>query len=198
MYKRQINKNKFDPFLLHGITGSGKTEIYIDAARYTIKQNKTVLILLPEISLTPQIAGRFKAVFKDSVALWHSKLTKSARAWTWKKICSQEYKIVIGARSAIFSPLKDIGLIIVDEEQENSYKQESPDPRYHARDVALVRGKINKSTVVLASATPSLESYYNYKNEKFNYLYLPERVGKAGYPTIHLVDMIKELSLIHI
>ena len=187
-----INKNKFDPFLLHGITGSGKTEIYIDAARYTIKQNKTVLILLPEISLTPQIAGRFKAVFKDSVAIWHSKLTKSARAWTWKKICSQEYKIVIGARSAIFSPLKDIGLIIVDEEQENSYKQESPEPRYHARDVALVRGKINKSTVVLASATPSLESYYNYKNEKFNYLYLPERVGKAGYPTIHLVDMIKE------
>ena len=117
---------------MHGITGSGKTEIYIDAARYTIKQNKTVLILLPEISLTPQIAGRFKAVFKDSVALWHSKLTKSARAWTWKKICSQEYKIVIGARSAIFSPLKDIGLIIVDEEQENSYKQESPEPRYHA------------------------------------------------------------------
>ena len=187
-----IDKNKFSPFLLHGITGSGKTEIYIEAARHAISQNKTVLILLPEIALTPQIAGRFKAIFKDSVALWHSRLTKSARLWTWKKICSQEYKIVIGARSAIFSPLNNVGLIIVDEEQENSYKQDSPEPRYHARDVALMRGKINNSTVLLCSATPSLESYYNYITKKFNYLYLPERVAGAAYPKIHIVDMIKE------
>ena len=187
-----IDKNKFSPFLLHGITGSGKTEIYIEAARHAISQNKTVLILLPEIALTPQIAGRFKAIFKDSVALWHSRLTKSARLWTWKKICSQEYKIVIGARSAIFSPLNNVGLIIVDEEQENSYKQDSPEPRYHARDVALMRGKINNSTVLLCSATPSLESYYNYITKKFNYLYLPERVAGAAYPKIHIVDMINE------
>ena len=141
-----IDSNQFKSFLLHGVTGSGKTEIYIEAARHVLKKNKTVIILLPEIALTPQIAGRFKAVFGEEVAIWHSKLSQSARSWTWKKICLGEYKVVIGARSSIFVPLKNIGMIIVDEEQEDSYKQESPDPRYHARDVALIRGKINKAT----------------------------------------------------
>ena len=186
-----IDSNQFKSFLLHGVTGSGKTEIYIEAARHVLKKNKTVIILLPEIALTPQIAGRFKAVFGEEVAVWHSKLSQSARSWTWKKICLGEYKVVIGARSSIFVPLKNIGMIIVDEEQEDSYKQESPDPRYHARDVALIRGKINKATVVLSSATPSLESYYNSKIKKLDYIYLSQRFS-GNYPTVDIVDMIKE------
>jgi primosomal protein N' (replication factor Y) len=187
-----MDKDEFNPFLLHGVTGSGKTEIYIEAARHAINQGKTVIMLLPEIALTPQISGRFKSVFGDKVAMWHSKLNQSARAWTWKRICAGDYKVVIGARSAVFSPLKNLGLIVVDEEQENSYKQESPAPRYHARDVSLMRGKIHNATVVLASATPSLESYYNYIHGKFKYIHLPERFGGAKYPHVHVVDMIKE------
>jgi len=187
-----MDKNEFRPFLLHGVTGSGKTEIYIEAARHAINQGKTVIMLLPEIALTPQIAGRFKSVFGDKVAMWHSKLSQSARAWTWKRICAGDYKVVIGARSAVFSPLKNLGLIVVDEEQENSYKQESPAPRYHAREVSLMRGKIHNATVVLASATPSLESYYNYIHDKFEYIHLPERFGGAKYPHVHVVDMMKE------
>jgi primosomal protein N' (replication factor Y) len=187
-----LDKNQFNPFLLHGVTGSGKTEIYIEATRHALDQNKTVVILLPEISLTPQIAGRFQAVFGDTVALWHSKLSQSARAWTWKRICAGYFKVVIGARSAIFTPLKDLGLIVVDEEQENSYKQDSRDPRYHARDVSLMRGKIHNAVVVLGSATPSLESYYNHIQGKFKYIHLPKRYGGAKYPSVHIVDLIKE------
>ncbi|MDP6756035.1 MAG: DEAD/DEAH box helicase family protein, partial [Candidatus Marinimicrobia bacterium] len=124
--KTSMDGDEFSPFLLHGVTGSGKTEIYIEAARHGIKQNKSIIMLLPEIALTPQIAGRFRAAFGDDVALWHSKLSQSARAWTWKKICAGDYKVVVGARSAIFAPLKNLGLVVVDEEQENAYKQDSP------------------------------------------------------------------------
>ena len=187
-----MDENKFNPILLHGVTGSGKTEIYIEAARHAIKINKTVIMLLPEISLTPQIAGRFRSAFGNDVALWHSKLSQGARAWTWKQICGGKFKVVIGARSAIFAPLKNVGLIVVDEEQESSYKQESPNPRYHARDVALMRGKLDNASVVLASATPSMESYYNYLNGKYEYIHLKERFGSAKYPKVHVVDMIKE------
>ena len=189
---KSIDKNKFESFLLHGVTGSGKTEIYIDAVRHCLLSGKTAIILLPEISLTPQIAGRFKSVFGNQIALWHSKLTQSQRSWTWTQICKGSFKVVIGARSAIFSPLKNLGLIVIDEEQESSFRQDSPEPRYHARDVALVRGTFEKSIVVLASATPSLESYYNYKQNKLKYLHLPERFGVAEYPTVHLVDMLSE------
>ena len=187
-----MDKNKFNPFLLHGVTGSGKTEIYIEAARHAIQLEKTVIMLLPEISLTPQIAGRFRSAFGDDVALWHSKLSQGGRAWTWKQICEGKFKVVIGARSAIFAPLKNVGLIVVDEEQESSYKQESPNPRYHARDVALMRGKLDNASVILASATPSMESYYNYLNGKYEYIHLKERFGGAKYPKVHVVDMIKE------
>ncbi len=186
------NENSFCPSLLHGVTGSGKTEIYIELVRQALEQGKTAIMLLPEISLTPQIAGRFRAVFGERVALWHSKLTPSARAWTWKQICRGQFKVVIGARSAIFAPLRNLGLIVVDEEQEQSYKQESPEPRYHARDVALMRGKLCQATVILASATPSLESYYNQVQSKLAYHYLPERFGGARYPRVHLVDMNQE------
>lgn len=187
-----LNKEIFLPFLLHGVTGSGKTEIYIEAVQHCLKINKTAIILLPEISLTPQIAGRFRAVFGDTIALWHSKLTVAQRSWTWKQICLGTYKVVIGARSAVFAPLKNIGLIVVDEEQEASFRQESPAPRYHARDVALMRAKLERAVVVLASATPSLETYYNYKSKKIKYLHLPERFGNATYPQIHLVDMLTD------
>ena len=188
----KLNSGEFSPTLLHGVTGSGKTEIYIEIVRQALAMNKSAILLLPEISLTPQIAGRFRAVFGDQVALWHSKLPHAARAWTWKQICAGEFKVVIGARSAVFAPLKNIGVIIIDEEQESSFKQESPAPRYHTRDVALMRGKLNNAVVIMSSATPSLESYYNHIQGKYSYLKLNERYGGAPYPQVHIVDMIKE------
>ncbi len=187
-----INAENFSPYLLHGVTGSGKTEIYIEAARKVLKKGKSAIILLPEISLTPQIAGRFKAAFGDTVTLWHSKLGQSERAWIWKQICAGDFKVVVGARSAVFMPLKNIGLIVMDEEQESSFKQESPDPRYHSREVALMRGKIDKSVVLLSSATPSLDSYYNQVKGKIDLLHLPKRFGGAKYPLVHVVDMNEE------
>ena len=147
---------------------------------------------MPEISLTPQIAGRFKAVFGDSVALWHSKLNQAQRSWTWKEVCRGNFKVVIGARSAVFLPVKNLGVIVVDEEQETTFQQDHPAPRYHARDVALMRAKKNKCIALLSSATPSLESYYNYLNDKLKYIHLPSRYGGAVYPDIHLIDMNKE------
>jgi primosomal protein N' (replication factor Y) len=187
-----VTERMFNPVLLHGVTGSGKTEIYVEIARQVLENDRSVIILLPEITLTPQIAGRFRAIFGDHVALWHSKLTPAARAWTWKGICRGDFKVVIGARSAIFAPLKDLGLIVVDEEQESSFKQDSPAPRYQARDVALMRGKMQDAIVLLSSATPSLESYYNQLYEKFSYYYLSERFGGAKYPQVRVVDMVKE------
>ena len=190
--KDSLEKKSYTPFLLHGVTGSGKTEIYIEAVKYCLSQGRTSIILLPEISLTPQIAGRFKSVFGATIALWHSKLTQKQRSLTWKEICKGTFKVIIGARSAIFSPLKNLGLIVIDEEQEASFRQDSPSPRYHARDVALMRARLNNSVILLASATPSLESYYNHQNMKLKYLHLPSRYGGAKYPIVHLVDMLKE------
>jgi primosomal protein N' (replication factor Y) len=187
-----VKKRGFNPVLLHGVTGSGKTEIYVEIARQVLEKERSVIILLPEITLTPQIAGRFRAIFGDRVALWHSKLTPAARAWTWKGMCRGDFNVVIGARSAIFAPLKDLGLIVVDEEQESSFKQDSPAPRYQARDVALMRGKMQDAIVLLTSATPSLESYYNQLYDKFSYHYLSERFGGAKYPQVRVVDMVKE------
>lgn len=187
-----LNSESYKPFLLHGVTGSGKTEIYVEAVRDCLSRKRTAIILLPEISLTPQIAGRFRAVFGDTVALWHSKLTKAQRSWTWKEICKGTFKVVIGARSAVFAPFKGLGLIVIDEEQESSFRQDSPAPRYHAREVALMRSTIEQSTVVISSATPSLESYYNHLHGKLKYLNLPERFGGAKYPKVHLVDMLSE------
>mgnify|MGYP001170874873 FL=1 len=184
-----VASNKFTPFLLHGVTSSGKTEIYIDIVRDNLKKGKSAIILLPEIVLTPQIAGRFRAEFGDTVGIWHSKLNNSMRSWTWNKIRTGDYKIVIGARSAIFAPTKDLGVIIIDEEQENSYKQDSSTPRYHARDVALMRAKINKIPILLSSATPSIESYYNQARLKYSYLQLKNRFGGAKYPKVKIVDM---------
>ena len=190
--RKYIKERKHSAILLHGVTGSGKTEIYLKIAQEILDQGKSIIILLPEIALTPQIAGRFRAVFGDLVGLWHSKLSASARAWTWRNICEDKYRVIVGARSAVFAPLKNLGLIVVDEEQESSYKQEEPEPHYHARDVALMRGVIEKAAIVLSSATPSLESYYNQIIGKFDYCYLPDRFNSALYPEVTVVDMIKE------
>jgi len=182
----------FYPYLLHGITGSGKTEVYLKLAQTTVEDGQSVLVLVPEIALTPQVAVRFRKAFGSRVALWHSRMTKAEKAWTWQQLKKREYSVVVGARSAIFAPLKNLGLIIVDEEQESSYKQENPAPRYHARDVAMVRGKQANAIVLLTSATPCLESYYNALQKKFTLLKLTKRYGKSNYPAVELVDMKKE------
>ncbi len=157
------------PILLHGVTGSGKTEIYLHAIRETLTRDRTAIVLVPEISLTPQTVERFKSRFAESqdvVAVLHSHLSEGERHDEWHKVHSGRARIVIGARSAVFAPLKNLGLIVVDEEHETSYKQEEA-PRYHARDVAVVRAKIEKAIVLLGSATPSLESYQNALTKKY-------------------------------
>jgi primosomal protein N' (replication factor Y) len=180
-------------FLLHGVTGSGKTEIYLQALAHALEQGKGAIVLVPEISLTPQTVERFKARFSSGklqtlVAVLHSHLSAGERHDEWHKIRQGRARIVIGARSAIFAPVEPLGLIIVDEEHETSYKQEEA-PRYHARDVAIMRGQMENAVVVLGSATPSLESFYNCKREKFSLLELPERVDNQKMPRVRVVDM---------
>ena len=182
------------PILLHGVTGSGKTEIYLQAMRQTLDRGRTAIILVPEISLTPQTVERFKGRFaeaQDSVAVLHSHLSEGERHDEWHKIHSGRARIVIGARSAVFAPLKNLGLIVVDEEHENTYKQEEA-PRYHARDVAVVRAKIEKCVVVLGSATPSIESYHNATTGKYCLATLTQRVDEKQMPLIRVVDLRQE------
>ena len=185
----KLNKKAFSPFYLKGVTGSGKTEVYLKLAVQALKKNKSVIILVPEIALTPAVFNKFFNVFGNKVGLWHSRLTNSEKGWVWQKLVKKEIKVIVGARSAIYLPISNLGLIVIDEEQESSYKQENPSPRYNARDVALVRAKLSKSTVVLTSATPSLESYYNYINNKFDLVQLKERYGGSVYPDIKLINM---------
>jgi len=182
------------PILLHGVTGSGKTEIYLQAIRTALERSKSAIVLVPEISLTPQTVERFKSRFDemhDVVAVLHSHLSEGERHDEWHKIHSGRARIVIGARSAVFAPLKDLGLIIVDEEHETTYKQEEA-PRYHARDVAVVRAKIEKCAVVLGSATPSLESYHNATTGKYELLTLTQRVDDQRMPLMRIVDLRQE------
>jgi len=182
----------FRAFLLHGITGSGKTQVYIDAIRNVMARGKTAIVLVPEISLTPQTVRRFKAHFGDDVAVMHSQMSIGERYDAWRMAHQGKVKIVIGPRSAIFAPLENIGLIVVDEEHDSSYKQYDAAPRYNARDVALVRALHIKAVVVLGSATPSAESFANGIHEKYTLLELPIRVDNAQLPTIEIVDMAKE------
>jgi len=188
----KINESAFQPYLLHGITGSGKTQIYIELAKLALKKEKNVLILVPEISLTPQITSRFINNLGNSVAVMHSRLSLGERYDTWRGIIAGKYKVVIGPRSALFSPLKDIGLIVVDEEHDQSYKQFEIVPKYHARDAAVIKARFNNCPVVLGSATPSTESMYNALNEKFKLLGLNERIDNAQMPDIKLVDITVE------
>src|SRR5213083_1501070 len=185
---------KARPILLHGVTGSGKTEIYLQAIRAALERGHTAIVLVPEISLTPQTVERFKGRFadmQDAVAVLHSHLSEGERHDEWHKIHSGRARIVIGARSAIFAPLKNLGLIVVDEEHETTYKQEEA-PRYHARDVAVVRAKIEKCVVVLGSATPSLESYHNATTGKYRLAILTQRVDEKQMPLMRIVDLRQE------
>jgi len=183
-------------FLLHGVTGSGKTEVYLQAIARTLEQGKGAIVLVPEISLTPQTVERFKARFSSGklqtlVAVLHSHLSAGERHDEWHKIRQGRARIVIGARSAIFAPVDPLGLIIVDEEHEHSYKQEEA-PRYHARDVAVVRGQMEDAVVVLGSATPSMESFFNVHRGKYRLLEMANRVDDQKMPIVRVVDMRRE------
>src|ERR1700694_2307204 len=182
---------KAKPILLHGVTGSGKTEIYLQAIRSTLARRKTAIVLVPEISLTPQTVELFKSRFaeaQDTVAVLHSHLSEGERHDEWHKIQSGRARIVVGARRAVFAPLENLGLIVVDEEHETSYKQEEA-PRYHARDVAVVRAKMEQCVVLLGTATPSLESYHNAVQQKYRLLNLTQRVDNCEMPLMRIVDL---------
>jgi primosomal protein N' (replication factor Y) (superfamily II helicase) len=179
-------------FLLHGVTGSGKTQVYIECIRHCLSVGRSAIVLVPEISLTPQIVRRFKSHFGDSVQVVHSRMTPGERSDVWRLAREGKCTVVIGPRSALFAPLRDVGLIVVDEEHESSYKQFDATPRYHARDVAIMRGQQEKAIVLLGSATPSLESYANALSGKFGLLEMPDRVDHAGLPDIRIVDMTAE------
>jgi primosomal protein N' (replication factor Y) (superfamily II helicase) len=176
-------------FLLHGVTGSGKTLVYIEVLRQIVEvQGRTAIVLVPEIALTPQTVDRFRSAFGNNVAVLHSALSDGERLDAWRAIRSGERRIVVGARSAIFAPLSNVGAIIVDEEHEASYKQ-GETPRYHARDVAVVRAKAEGGIVVLGSATPSLESWANAQRDAYRLISLPDRVGGGSLPRVNVVDM---------
>lgn len=185
-----IEEQKFQTFLLHGITGSGKTQIYIELAKIVTSKGKTVLILVPEISLTPQIASRFFNNFGDTVSVIHSRMSDGERYDAWRKILKGKSKIVVGARSALFSPLNNLGLVVVDEEHDSSYKQQDQVPKYNARDSAVMLGSFLNCPVVLGSATPSIESRFNADSGKYIYLHLPERIDGAKMPNILSVNVI--------
>ena len=193
LISESIEKMIHRTFLLHGITASGKTEIYLQAIDGVLKKGKGAIVLVPEISLTPQTIERFMSRFGNGVAVIHSKLTPARRFIEWRKIRDSTARIVVGARSAIFSPMKDMGLIIIDEEHETTYKQEDV-PRYHARDVAEQRAILNNCPLVLGSATPSLESYYKAKKGEYKLIRLTKRVEERLLPKVKIVDMRMELA----
>ncbi len=187
-----ISKGEYKTFLIHGVTGSGKTQVYIEALKKVRAIGKTAIVLVPEIALTPQTVRRFAQNFPGQIAVLHSRMSPGERYDSWRKLQSGELAIAIGARSAVFAPLKNLGLIIVDEEHESSYKQYDSQPLYHARDVAVYRGLLNKAVVILGSATPSLESYYNAKIGKFHLLELPKRIDNVPMPEVKIINMLKE------
>ena len=180
--------------LVTGVTGSGKTEIYLQAIDRVVSEGEAAIVLVPEISLTPQTVRRFKARF-DHVAVLHSHLTESRRREQWREIRSGKAQVVVGARSAVFAPVPKLGLIVVDEEYDSSFKQDSV-PRYHARDVAVMRGRLEGAVVVLGSATPALESYYNARTGKYSMASLPGRVLGRPMPRVETIDMKKEMAAV--
>lgn len=187
------HKGHFQVHLLYGITGSGKTEVYIPIIRSYLQKGKGVIFLIPEIALTPQMVERFQAEFGDILAISHSQLSDRQRLEQWQRIAKGECRLVIGARSAIFSPMPNLGLIIVDEEHEQSYKQEN-NPRYNGRDVAVMRGKISDAQVILGSATPSLESWYNQKKGKYLLQCLNSRPLDIKLPQVQIVSLCEDYS----
>jgi primosomal protein N' (replication factor Y) len=190
-----VASRKFAGLLLHGITGSGKTAVYLACMRQVLDQGRSSILLVPEIGLTPAVAADLHQVFGDEVAILHSGLSNAERAEQWHRIRRGEARVVAGTRSAVFAPVTDLALIIVDEEQDSSYKQEET-PRYHARDVAVMRAKMAGAgaVAVLGSATPSLESYYNAKKNKYALVELPDRVERRPLPEVEIVDMRQEFQ----
>ena len=189
-------KNTSTTFLIHGVTGSGKTEVYMEIIERLLLEEKESIVLVPEISLTEQIVSRFKNRFTDSIAILHSRLSEGEKYDEWRRIARGEVKIVIGARSAIFAPLKNIGVIIIDEEHTDSYKQDSCNPKYHALDIAKWRSNYHNCPIVLGSATPTLETYARANKGVYELIELKERVNNKKLPTIQIVDMNKEMKKI--
>ena len=190
-----INKNVFEEFLLYGVTGSGKTEIYLQLIEKVIKMNKSAIMLVPEISLTPQMIDRFVSRFsKEDVAVLHSKLSLGERHDEWERIKNKQAKVVIGARSAIFAPFDDLGLIIIDEEHDTSYKSEGV-PRYSAKEVARFIAENKKIPLVMGSATPDLNTFYNAENGKITKLTLTKRANNSNLPNVEIVDLKQELAI---
>jgi primosomal protein N' (replication factor Y) (superfamily II helicase) len=189
----ELASRKFSGLLLHGITGSGKTAVYLSSMRKVLDEGRSSILLVPEIGLTPAVAADLHQVFGDQVAILHSGLSNAERAEQWHRIRRGEARVVAGTRSAVFAPVSGLALIIVDEEQDSSYKQEET-PRYHARDVAVMRAKMAGAVVVLGSATPSLESYYNAKKNKYALIELPDRVEQRPLPEVEIIDMRQEFQ----
>ncbi|UOE92890.1 primosomal protein N' [Alkalihalobacillus sp. LMS39] len=187
-----IEEKRHDTFLLHGVTGSGKTEVYLQAIAEVLKKGKDAIVLVPEISLTPQMVDRFKGRFGNEVAVLHSGLSIGEKYDEWRKIHRKQVRVVVGARSAIFAPFENLGLVIIDEEHEGSYKQED-NPRYHAREVAIYRGNYHNCPVVLGSATPSLETYARGLKGRYHVLPLTKRVNDKPLPAVEIIDMREEL-----
>jgi len=191
--REAVAARKFSGMLLHGVTGSGKTAVYLAGMRAVLEAGRSAILLVPEIGLTPAVAADLHEIFGDEVAILHSALSDRERAEQWHRIKRGEARMVVGTRSAIFAPVNDLALIIVDEEHDSSYKQEET-PRYHARDVAVMRAKMSNAVVVLGSATPSLESYFNAKKNKYALIELPDRVEQRPLPEVEIVDMRLEFQ----
>lgn len=190
--KNQFNESEV--ILLHGVTSSGKTQLYIRLIEEVINSGKQVLYLLPEIALTTHIIERLRQYFGSNIGVYHSRFNDNERVEVWQKVLNHEYKVVLGARSSVFLPFADLGLIIVDEEHETSYKQFDPAPRYNARDAAIYLGNIYRAKVLLGSATPSFESYYNARTQKYGLVELTERFGGVELPKIEVVSIVEELK----
>lgn len=188
-----ISSKKFGGVLLHGVTGSGKTAVYLAAMRGVLEEGRSAVLLVPEIGLTPAVAADLHQIFGQEVAILHSALSDQERAEQWHRIKRGEARIVVGTRSAVFAPVSDLALIVVDEEHDSSYKQEET-PRYNARDVAVMRAKMSNATVVLGSATPSLESYFNATKSKYALLELRDRVEQRPLPQVEIIDMRQEFQ----
>jgi primosomal protein N' (replication factor Y) (superfamily II helicase) len=186
--EQQVKQSTYGAFLLHGVTGSGKTEVYIRAMRAALAMGRSAMMLVPEIALTPVFSRRLRAEFGDQIAIFHSSLPKGERFDEWMRVKNGEARIVIGTRSGVFAPVSDLGLVIVDEEHEATYRQQDS-PYYHARDTAIVRARKESATVVLGSATPSLESFHNARTGKYRYLHLPNRIGNRRMAEAQIVDM---------
>ena len=184
----KIRSNQFAPVLLHGVTGSGKTEVYIRAMRAALAINRGAMMLVPEIALTPILSRRLRAHFGDEIAIFHSSLSKGERFDEWSRLRSGAARVVLGTRSAVFAPVKNLGVIIIDEEQDASYRQEES-PFYHARDSGIVRAQKESAVVVLGTATPSLESFHNAQAGKYEYLRLPDRIANRPLARAELIDM---------